>query len=331
MKKILLITLCFLPFASIYAQDTILKKNGERIEAKVMEITTTEVKYKKYTNLNGPMYTIGKLEISIITYEDGSRDIFDNSYKPASPVTPPTPPPSSTPPPYQAREPVHTPQYSTPPIQKKPVVRFGLKAGLGIANLHDDFYENNTEREIYSQLGFTGGFVLDFRVMKYFAIQPEFLISMKGCTVEGYTVLISTSDGHTMYDHAFEERSMNFTYLEVPVNLLFTLPIRNDKIYLGGGPYVAYGVYGKNKSTFTNQGINIDDEIIDSSKEYNLFSGEQKEYNPFDWGLNFIAGYEFGMGIFINAGYSLGLSNISSYNDISAKNSYIHFSVGIKF
>jgi hypothetical protein len=51
-------------------------KSGEVIQAKVIEINTEEVKYKKFDNLTGPLYSILKSELSIIKYENGTREDF---------------------------------------------------------------------------------------------------------------------------------------------------------------------------------------------------------------------------------------------------------------
>ena len=51
------------------AQDVIVKNDGSTITSKVMEITGTEIKYKKYSNLKGPTYTY-------INYENGERENF---------------------------------------------------------------------------------------------------------------------------------------------------------------------------------------------------------------------------------------------------------------
>lgn len=78
MKKCLL----FFAFAysvSIYAQDIIVKKDGSTILSKVLEINTSDVKYKKSSNLNGPIYTIKISEIMSINYENGEKDDFRNS------------------------------------------------------------------------------------------------------------------------------------------------------------------------------------------------------------------------------------------------------------
>lgn len=63
----------------ISAQDVIVKKNGSTILSKVMEINSSDVKYKKHSNLNGPTYTIAKSELLSINYENGEKDVFDDS------------------------------------------------------------------------------------------------------------------------------------------------------------------------------------------------------------------------------------------------------------
>lgn len=75
MKKILLLLLFLCPIAAS-AQDVIVKKDGSTIVSKVLEITSTEVKYKKFTNQNGPTYTIAKTELQAINYENGEKETF---------------------------------------------------------------------------------------------------------------------------------------------------------------------------------------------------------------------------------------------------------------
>ena len=58
------------------AQDIITKQNGDDIEAKVLEILDSEIKYKKFNFLDGPTYTEKKSEILLIRYENGSKDVF---------------------------------------------------------------------------------------------------------------------------------------------------------------------------------------------------------------------------------------------------------------
>ena len=59
-----------------FSQDTIKLKSNEDISSKVLEVTTSEIKYKRFDNPNGPTYTIPKSEVFQIFYENGTKDIF---------------------------------------------------------------------------------------------------------------------------------------------------------------------------------------------------------------------------------------------------------------
>jgi len=58
-------------------QDVIVMKTGDEIKGKVLDIGLTEVKYKRYDNPNGPIYTLKKSEIFMIKYGNGNKDVFD--------------------------------------------------------------------------------------------------------------------------------------------------------------------------------------------------------------------------------------------------------------
>ena len=77
-KTILFIAMMFVYTNLTYAQDMITKKTGEDISAKVLEVTSSEVKYKKTDNLEGPIFTILKSEVLIIRYKNGTKDVFSN-------------------------------------------------------------------------------------------------------------------------------------------------------------------------------------------------------------------------------------------------------------
>ena len=85
MKKIF-ITLLVLFFSCIhgFTQDIITQKSGEDIKTKIMEVTQTEVKYKKYDNLTGPTFTMAKADILMVRYENGTKDIFNVEPKASS-------------------------------------------------------------------------------------------------------------------------------------------------------------------------------------------------------------------------------------------------------
>lgn len=62
----------------VFSQDRIKKVNGDIIQAKVLEVSADEVRYKRYSNPDGPVYVLGKNEISEITYQNGEREVFSS-------------------------------------------------------------------------------------------------------------------------------------------------------------------------------------------------------------------------------------------------------------
>jgi hypothetical protein len=75
-KIIYLIFFTIITFQSL-GQDLIITRKGIEITSKVLEITLDAVKYKKFENINGPTYSIGKNEVLIIRYQNGTKSIFD--------------------------------------------------------------------------------------------------------------------------------------------------------------------------------------------------------------------------------------------------------------
>ena len=62
--------------STIFAQDTIVRKDGANIIGKVYEVKEREIKYKKSSNLDGPIYTMPIKDIITIIYENGEKDDF---------------------------------------------------------------------------------------------------------------------------------------------------------------------------------------------------------------------------------------------------------------
>jgi hypothetical protein len=60
-----------------FAQDVITTKKGEDIFSKVVEITLSEIKYRKHDNLSGPLISILKSDVMLIRYENGTKDVFN--------------------------------------------------------------------------------------------------------------------------------------------------------------------------------------------------------------------------------------------------------------
>lgn len=64
--------------------DFIVCKNGDEIEAKVLEIGENEIKYKRCDNTDGPTISIRSSEVLMIKYPNGTKDIIKSSSKTTS-------------------------------------------------------------------------------------------------------------------------------------------------------------------------------------------------------------------------------------------------------
>lgn len=73
-------------FQLIRAQDIIHLNNGDKFDAIVKEITSYEVKYKNFTNPDGPTYVIVKNDVLLIEYQNGTLEIINKNPKSLSPV-----------------------------------------------------------------------------------------------------------------------------------------------------------------------------------------------------------------------------------------------------
>ena len=59
-----------------FGQDILTYKNGTETKSKVIEVTSSEVKFKRFDNLNGPLYTVLKSDLFMIKYENGTKEVF---------------------------------------------------------------------------------------------------------------------------------------------------------------------------------------------------------------------------------------------------------------
>jgi len=73
----LLFFILYISSISVYAQDIITLRNGNEIKAKVTEITPSEIKYKRFENLEGPTVTVAKADVFAINYENGTREVIN--------------------------------------------------------------------------------------------------------------------------------------------------------------------------------------------------------------------------------------------------------------
>jgi hypothetical protein len=79
MRNVKLFQLIFIvsvPTAGV-AQDTIYLTKQRQLYAKVLEVEDLKVKYRKFENVDDPIYSVDKTEVLAIHYNNGTRDIFN--------------------------------------------------------------------------------------------------------------------------------------------------------------------------------------------------------------------------------------------------------------
>jgi TM2 domain-containing membrane protein YozV len=67
--------------------DVIILTNGQEIQAKVLEVGQTEVKYKNCDNQSGPTFSKNKSEIFMIKYPNGTSTVIEESKSNSSNLT----------------------------------------------------------------------------------------------------------------------------------------------------------------------------------------------------------------------------------------------------
>jgi len=153
-------------------------------------------------------------------------------------------------------------------------------------------------------IGFHAGVNLQLPVAPEFYFQPGLLFSTKGAK-------ISTT-------------SYKLSYIELPLNFVYKALVGNGYFMLGFGPYVAYGIGGKD---------------IEFKKTVETGDSDAiKYFKPFDAGANLFFGYELPAGLFLQLNTQLGLldinpedNRIAGDNESTLKNTGYGISLGYRF
>ncbi|MCD6250437.1 MAG: PorT family protein [candidate division Zixibacteria bacterium] len=171
----------------------------------------------------------------------------------------------------------------------------GFKVGLNMANVSGDDVEGTD-----SKMGIVGGLFFTYNFSSTFALQPEILYTMKGCTM--------TEEGVDV--------DVKVDYIEIPVLFKFTFGQGTTKPCFFAGPAMAFLMSAKMEA----MGLSVD------------FKDETKSM---DLGIVFGGGVDFAMGngtMTFDGRYTMGMSSIDDTEyDEDIKNGVISFMVGYGF
>jgi hypothetical protein len=65
-----------IPSVDVFAQDILWKKTGEKLEVIIQEVGGDYLKYKKFSNQEGPTYNIGTYDVLQVNFENGEVEKF---------------------------------------------------------------------------------------------------------------------------------------------------------------------------------------------------------------------------------------------------------------
>ena len=77
-QKILFCTLAVLTALFTFAQDIIITNDARKINAKILEVSKSEIRYKEKDNIDGPTFIMSINDINSIIYANGKVVIFDH-------------------------------------------------------------------------------------------------------------------------------------------------------------------------------------------------------------------------------------------------------------
>jgi len=178
------------------------------------------------------------------------------------------------------------------------------------------------------------GFLADIPLSEKsnFFFQPAVILSQKGrkysfardSTVVYPRPVLGDSIVDTYYSEA---RKQHLNYIDIPFNLVYKFKLsKKTSFMLGAGPYLSFFFNGSDKTDKYVVGVSYKPE----EEQIEVGSGDGK-YKLLDWGVNGLAGFEFGR-VFLTANYSRDMSNAyqpSGYNASEFKHSVMGIRLGV--
>ncbi len=191
--------------------------------------------------------------------------------------------------------------------QEKSRISFGILGGVNFQNLNGKLSSGDKLKNDML-LGFHGGFNVQLPIASEFYFQPGLMFATKGA-----------KDTYTVFGSEFTNE-IKINYIEMPLNLVYKGAVGNGFFMLGFGPYLAYGISGK--QVFEGNDLTFERGV---------------DYNALDAGANIFAGFETAGGLFLQLDTQFGMMNIypedgnSSNDQSTAKNTGFGLSLGYRF
>lgn len=206
--------------------------------------------------------------------------------------------------------------------QYSPSLNFSIRAGVNVSNstwnVETDFINKK------GKIGFQGGIMIEYSLSNPFDLHTGLFLTTKGAKLKIEDNMVGGTGG-TVY----RDRTLNQMYLEMPVFAVYKMYMSNSTcVYFNLGPYIAYGIGGKNKEKITGN-----TQIEETTEEDTFGKSENSTYGnlkKFDFGIGGGVGMEVGR-IIIGLSCELGLTDLSNNNSYKYKNVSSLATLGYKF
>jgi hypothetical protein len=193
-------------------------------------------------------------------------------------------------------------------------VSFGIKGGVNLATLQQSTSGSNSSST-------TGS-------LTSFSIPPSLLYTGKGATEK---------ENESNPEYSINSNvKLTLNYLELPVYALYHTPVGDNDFFIGAGPFVGYGLSGKEKGS-ESESITEDNDTQSAStsvdQNVKFGSDSSSDVKRIDYGISAMAGFKFSMGFLVSVYYDLGLANIDpdSSDDSKIRTRVAGLSVGYSF
>jgi hypothetical protein len=203
----------------------------------------------------------------------------------------------------------------------------GVKSGLNIATITNPDGGNSVSSS--SIATFNAGVFVDFKFGN-FSLQPALNYTGKGgnYTENLYYYFPNAVPGPNISNGSgagTEQIKEQLYYLQLPVNIVYHLPVVVGNIYFGAGPYIAQGLSGKITDSYSDASTVTTQKVT--------FGNSASDIKATQFGADAIIGFKSRSGILFNVNYDLGLTNDvpSSANAGSSKSRVFGISLGYVF
>ncbi|HOY39562.1 MAG: PorT family protein [Bacteroidales bacterium] len=180
----------------------------------------------------------------------------------------------------------------------------GPRAGVTVSNMITKF--NDGTVEYASKPGFQVGATAEFELTSFLYVGTTI-----GLYQKGYKNVVTPG--------VFTIRN-TFSYIDIPIEVGYKLPIGNFSIFGQIGPYVSVAVVGQSRM--------VNHDMPEYNETYSVY--EYDEYKRFDSGLSFAVGGDYKQ-FQIRANYAFGFIDMNKYETYSSVNSTFGFSFAYFF